>query len=315
MNLGIVGTSFIAHDFADAARSAGFTITGVVSRDFDRGKAFLSRHGSGTVHSSMEDMAANKSIDVVYIASPNALHYPQSLAAIRQGKHVLVEKPCYMSMTQLEEVLRCAEEKSVYVLETLRSFYTPAIEHIRNALPKIGKVRHVYFNRMQYSSRYDSHKAGLPTSTFNKELGGGALGDLGIYVIYGLLDLFGNPATVAYQSQYLDSGVDAVTDLLLGYNGFNSILTASKVSDTHLDSEIQGEQGSILIKSPFLYDEILLKEKCGTTTLLFDCKEIKDMHLQTAALYQIITDKDKGKLARAHQFMRDSTAILDACRS
>jgi len=317
MKLGIVGTSYISYEFAHAAALAGFEVGVVMSRDKERGEKLLSRFarsGKSSVYSSIEEMASDVKLDVVYIASPNALHYPQSIAAITGGKHVIVEKPCYMTLGELDNILALAKQKSVCVLEALRSFYSPAIDCVREAMAHIRPIRHVYFNRMRYSSRYDEYKAGITNSSFSKELGGGALSDLGVYLVYAAMDLFGMPMSLSYRSQYLESGVDSVTGIVMGYEGFNCMLAASKVSNSFIDSEIQGENGSILIKTPFLHSEIVLRNNNGVSKEVINCKSINDMQVQAKALFRIITDRDIGSLTRAHQFMRNSTAILDACR-
>ena len=315
MKLGIIGTSWISHEFARGAALAGFTIGGVMSRDKARGEAFLAEYGGGTVCATIEEMAADHSIDVVYIASPNVLHYTQSIALIRAGKHVLVEKPCYMSLSQLDEVLSLAKEKSVYVLETMRSLYSPVTEKVREALPLIGPLRHVYFNWMVRSTRYDAFQAGELPSVFDKKMGGGALNDLGVYLIYACLDLFGSPSGIDWRSIPLDSGVDGVFDLMLGYEGFHAILSASKISTSQIDSEIQGEDGSILIKPLFLRGEVVWKDNAGNTTVIIDGNAVDDMYMQQKALLDILKGEDEAGLARAHQFMRESTMILERCRA
>ncbi|MCL1994611.1 MAG: Gfo/Idh/MocA family oxidoreductase [Defluviitaleaceae bacterium] len=316
MNLAIVGTAQISHQFTKAAIKAGFSPIAVLSRDSSRGREFLDNYDNnsdikGMVYTDMNELVKNPDIDVVYIASPNIFHFSQTMICIEAHKHVLIEKPCFSNSVQLQQVLELAEKKGVFVLETLRLFYNPAINAVRESLSKIEPIRHVAFNYMRYSSKYDEYRAGQPNSSFSKEFGGGALPDLGVYVVYACIDLFGFPDTVSSHSVSFPDTNDITTTLILGYKEFNATLTVSKVAAAYCPSEIVGEKGVILIENDFLRGNVYVNTKEGKE-MVFDATGVDDMYVQQVALLSIL----KGELnssahIRAKKFMVESTKVLE----
>jgi predicted dehydrogenase len=321
MKLGIIGISDISRQFVTGALEAGFTFTAVCSRSAEKGAAFVqcckagtngSRIGDVRVFTDIADMAAFPDVDVVYIATPPALHFAHALTAIIAGKHVLVERPCFSSVAQVNFAIDSAQQKGVYLLETMRLLYSPLTEKLVSSLPMIGPIRYVTFNYMRYSSNYDDYKRGIIHPSFSGDMGGGALSDLCVYAVYLALLLFGKPNHVQYTGVPLTSGADGISTLVLSYAGFNCVINGCKLATTQVPSEILGENGSLLIDNPFMRAGIRFQNATGSIDLFR--QDFNDMVAQQKALYDIITKRDKDRLERAHRFMRDSTGILDQCR-
>jgi predicted dehydrogenase len=321
MNLGVIGTSDISRQFIAGALEAGFTLTAVCSRSAEKGADLVQSCKAGTrgsdigevrVYTDMADMAASPDVDAVYIATPPALHFANALTAIIAGKHVLVEKPCFSSVAQVDFALDSAQQKGVYLLETMRLLYSPLTEKLASALPMIGPVRYVSFNYMRYSSQYDDYKRGIIHPSISGEMGGGALSDFCVYAAYLALILFGKPNHVQYAGVPLTSGADGISTLVLSYGRFNCVINGCKLATTQLPSEILGEKGSLLIDSPFMRGEIRFQN--ATENIELFRQDFDDMVTQQKTLYDILTQKDKVRLEQAHRFMRDSTEILDQCR-
>ena len=119
----------------------------------------------------------------VYIASPNALHIPQSEYFLGHGINVLCEKPAAADEISLEAAIAAAERSGAVFAEAMRPAHDPAIARIRSALGEIGPIRSARFEFTQYSSRYDRFLAGERVNTFDRTLGNAALLDLGVYAI------------------------------------------------------------------------------------------------------------------------------------
>jgi predicted dehydrogenase len=321
MRLGVIGTSDISRQFIAGALEAGFILTAVCSRSAEKGEAFVQCCRDGTngssigdvrVFTDIADMAGSPDVDAVYIATPPALHFAHTLTVIIAGKHVLVEKPCFSSVAQVNFAIDSAQQKGVYLLETMRLFYSPLTAKLVSALPMIGPIRYVSFNYMRYSSKYDDYKRGIIHPSFSGDMGGGAISDLCVYAVYLALVLFGKPNHVQYAGVPLTSGADGTSTLVLSYAGFNCIINGCKLATTQVPSEIMGENGSLLIDNPFMRAGVRFQSATGSVDLFR--QDFNDMVTQQKALYDIITKGDKARLERAHQFMRDSTAILDQCR-
>lgn len=103
---GIVGLGGIARLVAKAIQQAeNASLVAVCSRDLEKARAFASEFGAATSYCDYEALLRDASVDVVYIATPNALHPPQALTAIDAGKHVLVEKPMALRVADAAEMV------------------------------------------------------------------------------------------------------------------------------------------------------------------------------------------------------------------
>lgn len=93
--------------------AAGSTITAVASRDIDRAKAFADKHTAKTSYNDVDSMLRDSAVDVVYVASPNALHVDHTLKAAAAGKHVLVEKPMALSIDDCQRMIDACDNAGV----------------------------------------------------------------------------------------------------------------------------------------------------------------------------------------------------------
>src|SRR5690625_7568109 len=99
----------------------------------------------------MDEMFQSGTIDAVYIATPNVFHAEQSILALKNGIHVLCEKPAVTSMSEIEEVIKTAEENQTTYMEAMKSTVTPAFLSLKKQVEKIGKIRRFVFHYNQYS--------------------------------------------------------------------------------------------------------------------------------------------------------------------
>ena len=141
----IVGTNFISDNFTDAVRRLdGVGISAVLSRRKETGEAFAARSGAERVFTSLDEACAayeEGAFDAVYIASPNALHIPQSEYFLGHGINVLCEKPAAADEISLEAAIAAAERSGAVFAEAMRPAHDPAIAQIRSALGEIGYAR------------------------------------------------------------------------------------------------------------------------------------------------------------------------------
>ena len=102
LKLGVIGTGAISHHFIEAAHASGkYQLVTVYSRKLETAATFASRYQDIQLFDQLEDFFKS-SFDVVYIASPNSLHFAQAKVALSAGKHVILEKP---AVTQPQEWL------------------------------------------------------------------------------------------------------------------------------------------------------------------------------------------------------------------
>ena len=221
IRFGMVGTGFIADwVLAGARQDARFEAAAICSRNQATADAFAAKHGIPHTFTSLEEMARSPLVDAVYIASPNALHASQSILCMSCGKHVLCEKPLASNAREARAMIEAARRYGVVLMEA---------------------------SYCQYSSRYDKFREGVVLNAFDPSLSNGAMMDIGVYTVYPMVALFGRPQAVDAQGVVLSSGADGQGAVNFRYEGMNATVLYSKIADSRLPSEIEGEEGTLLL--------------------------------------------------------------------
>ncbi len=248
MKIGVIGTGSIVTAFIRAARLVdGVEFTAVYSRGQESGEAFAKANRLEKVYTDLDLMLGDDALDVIYIASPNSLHFPQSKKALLAGKHVIVEKPFAGNLDRAIELVNLAKEKELFLFEAICNIHMPHFRYIQNYLDDLGKLRLVQANFSQYSSRYNALLEGHITNVFNPEFSGGALADINIYNIHFVVGLFGMPKSVRYEANVHKNGIDTSGILFMDYGRFKAELVGAKDSFSYNIAQIQGEGGYIMI--------------------------------------------------------------------
>lgn len=288
-----IGTGRIVEQFLQgAAHEPRFEWEVCYSRTQESAQSFIERvfdstpllRGKPRIITSLEQLAEDASVDAVYVASPNSFHTPQTLAMLDGGKHVLCEKPFAANTQQAQIMIERAKGKTtkqgqpIALMEAMKTTLLPNFEQVRKALPRIGTIRRYFAQFCQYSSRYDSFKNGIVANVFDPAKNGGSLLDLGVYGIAPMVHLFGLPSgpeeiqnCISTQHYQLSSGVDGMGTLLVQYGEaatkvpsaeFLATIVHSKISASALPTEIQGEQGAIVIDklSTMIHPHLILRD-------------------------------------------------------
>ncbi len=247
LRFGIVGTNFISEWFTAACgRTNGIAeAAAVMSRRPETGEEFAREHGIGAVFTDLGEMA--REVDAVYIASPNGVHCEQALQAIEAGRHVLVEKVMATSEAEVRSIFEAAARRGVVAMEATRHLHTPAYRLLRETLPRLGTIRQANFAKCQYSSRYDTFRAGEIPNAFDPSLGNSSLADIGVYVLEPAVDLFGEPLSATGSSVLLHNGFEGVGSMTLSYEKLIVELSWSKITQSVTPSVILGEEGALTI--------------------------------------------------------------------
>lgn len=248
VRFGVVGTNFITDwVIAGARQDPRFELVAVYSRTQETADAFAAKHQIPYTFTSLEAMAASPLIDAVYIASPNFLHASQSILCMQYGKHVLCEKPFASNAREVQEMIEAAKKYQVTLMEAMKPTLTPNFLAVKNNLARVGVVRRYFACYCQYSSRYDKFKEGIVLNAFKPELSNGAMMDIGIYTVYPMVVLLGRPAKINASGVVLSSGADGQGAVNLEYDGLNATVLYSKIANSSLPTEIQGEDGNITL--------------------------------------------------------------------
>ena len=247
MNLGIVGAGMIVKDFLSFTHELPeIKLEAIVARNIENLKNLQSMYNIKEIFTDLDECLSNPSIDTIYVAVPNNLHYSVAKKALEAGKNVICEKPFTLDYHETIELFQLAESKNLILIEAITNQYLPNYLEIKENLSQIGNIRLVECNFSQLSSRYEAFKKGIIAPVFDKNQGGGVLGDLNIYNIHFVVGLFGAPKNSEYYPNIVRE-VDTSGILILEYDEFKVVCIAAKDTYNNSYANIQGDKGLIKV--------------------------------------------------------------------
>lgn len=244
LNFAILGAGHIAEKMASAAAYLRDEINpyAIASRDFGRAEAMRQRHGFERACGSYGEMLCDGNVDLVYVSTPNSLHYRHARQALEAGKHVLAEKPFVLSHAQCEDLFSIARKKGLFLAEALWSRFHPCVQGAKSLIAggAIGNPRLI--------------EASFSLPVMGKErvaspsLGGGALLDLGIYAIHFAFLYFGaDYSKISSHAVMAPTGVDGQSSVTIEYpDGKLAVLSSSATAALGSTAIIAGDKGSIV---------------------------------------------------------------------
>jgi predicted dehydrogenase len=289
---GVVGPGRIAEKVVeDFAVVDGARVVAVASRSLDRAQDFATRHGIERAHGSYADVLADAEVDVLYVATPHPQHHAIALAALRAGKALLVEKAFTATVAGAREVVETSRETGVFAMEAMWTRFQPAVVRMRELIADgaIGEVRSVQAD-LGVQREFD------PTDRlFALELGGGALLDLGVYVVSWAQMLLGDPDTVTAAGSRFPTGVDAEAALLLGYaDGRSATLTTSLRNALPGQARVFGTAGWIDVLPRFHHPQTIVLHRADA-----DPEEITVPQLGAGYAHELIEVTECLRAGRA----------------
>lgn len=241
---GIVGTGTIANAFCKslvAHSDAG--IIRVCSRSVKRATEFAGQFAIENVSDSFEDLLQTNDVDVVYVATPNHLHFEQVKELICAGKNVLCEKPFTVDAEQAESLFSLAREKSVFCMEAMWMLCHPSIQKLIR-LVRSGQLAKPKQLLVDFSVPF------RPSGS--NEFGGGVLLDRGVYAIALAETVMGETKTIELIEHKLENeNVSRVVARLLTESGQETKFTVSFDSWGSNDAMLTGDGYSVQLHEPF----------------------------------------------------------------
>jgi len=245
---GIVGLGRIAEtEIAPAVTAApNSRLAGVVSRTAAKAEEFAGRHGAAAAYDDYRALLDDPSVDAVYIATPNALHADQVVAAAEAGKHVLCDKPLATTVADAERAVAACETAGVRLGITFQTRNHEGMRDIRDLLAAggIGSVRLVQVElgtgrKLPQGWRTDPALAGV-----------GVMHNLAVHAYDLLRFLLGAEVVEATAVVDVEPGfsVDTLALALLRFdNGALAYVNANQVlPDTQQDLSVHGTEGSVI---------------------------------------------------------------------
>lgn len=246
---GILGCGRIAGKFASDLKLVEDTeLIAVASRNQEKADEFCSLYPAKYSHNSYEALASNPEVDVIYIATPHAMHHENTLLCLQHRKAVLCEKALAINARQVLEMTELAQKNKIFLMEALWTKFMPHYQLLMDMVKngKLGEIKSVLANFGFIPAQP------VPDRIFNPELGGGTLLDIGIYNVFIALSVLGKPDAIDAWMTPSSTGVDEQCAITFRYNnGKMAQLFSTFSSNLATEAEINGNQGRIRLTSRF----------------------------------------------------------------
>lgn len=259
---GVLACGGIANNFAEAVNATESSeLYAVAARDAERAQAFAQKHSATRAYGSYEALLADPEVEAIYIATLHPFHLEWMLRAFKAGKHVLCEKPITMNVREAKRAQQVAKDNCCLLREAFMYRHHPQTQQVVDLVESgaIGQVRMIeasfcYNSGVQPESRLQA-----------KELGGGAILDIGCYgmsfcrLIAGRANdrLFAEPLELEAVG-HLDpqTQTDMWTTALMRFEGdITAKASAALRVDAGRFGMIYGEKGRIEVSNPWHCNE------------------------------------------------------------
>ncbi|MDQ1000756.1 xylose dehydrogenase (NAD/NADP) [Neobacillus niacini] len=284
---GILSAANIAYDELVPAlrRSARAEVAAVASKS--TGKA--ERFNPPVIYDNYEELLDDSSINAVYIPLPNSLHATWAVEAMKKGKHVLLEKPATLTEAEMNFIKETAENNNVVFMEAFMYQFHRQHKRAKELLQSgvIGEYRHV---KAHFSWMLDDGG----DIRLNRELGGGAMRDVGCYGLHAVTQIVGfKPIQISMTgSIHPEYGVDTTSTCVLMDNKNRIAEVSASIELPFINRyEIIGEKGSITVDSSFRPD--VSDDKFGKIT-------VKDSNSNVICFERIKDDQYLNQVEHFH---------------
>ena len=282
----VLGTGVIANEMAVALKKIGRNIYAVGNRTYSKAVDFAKKYGIEKVYDDYNDMFTDSDVDVIYITTPHNTHIEFMKKAIRNGKHILVEKSITLNSRELNEAMELAALHNVVIGEAMTIYHMPVYKKLKEILDsgRLGKVNLITMN-------FGSYKGyNMNNRFFNRNLAGGAMLDIGVYALsfirYFMTE---KPDKLLSQLKKAPTGVDEQAGLLLMNNdGQMATVMLSLHSKQPKRGMVSCEKGYIeIMEYPRAFEAAVTYTESGEKEL------VKEGDTRDALIYELL-DMEKA---------------------
>ncbi|XP_056642359.1 trans-1,2-dihydrobenzene-1,2-diol dehydrogenase-like [Diorhabda sublineata] len=245
---GIAAAGKISNDFVTAIVQClpenEHKVVAIASRSQKTADEFAKKHGIPKAYEGYDKLAKDEKVDIVYIGVLNPQHYEIAKLMLEHGKHVLCEKPLTLNEKQTKKLIGISKEKNLFLMEAVWSRCFPAYKEMKKIIEsgEIGEVLQV---------NVDFGVPIIQNERINKkELGGGVILDLGVYLLQFQQYVFrgSKPTKVVASGVLNENGVDSsVAAVLIHEGGKTAVVSASGTVSLSCEARVSGTKGYIRI--------------------------------------------------------------------
>lgn len=288
---GILGASnFAAQHMGPALHAAaGGSLEALATRSPEKADRFKDIAPNLKVHESYDALIADPGVDAVYIPLPNTLHVDWTLKALEAGKHVLTEKPVAMQADEIDTLIKARDQSGKLAAEAYMIVFHPQWHHVRDLIAKgaIGTLQHV-------QGMFCFNNGDQPENIRNQaDLGGGAMRDIGVYVIGSTRFVTGTEPTEVSARIRWESGFDVFSDISARFGSVTYSACVSTRLNPYQSMTFHGSLGSIHLTAPFngpvFGDTCVILRRAGHDESVARFNGARQYDLQVAAFNQSAT--------------------------
>jgi predicted dehydrogenase len=216
----------------------------VGSRDMSRAEKFAKDHGFKKHFGSYEALAGDPDVDIIYISSPHSSHHDQTILCLKNKKAVICEKAFALNAREVDDMIREADQQSVFLMEALwppfQPFYKKTIEILESGI--LGKVIHLH-GFFSFNPPFNP-----ADRKFDISLGGGSLHDIGIYPVIDALTFMGVPDEIKAIASFGETGSEESISAIFKYNDSRmATIYSSFKTNLGIGCEILCEKGNLTV--------------------------------------------------------------------
>lgn len=282
----VLGTGVIANEMAVALKKIGRNIYAVGNRTYSKAVDFAKKYGIEKVYDDFNDMFTDSDVDVIYITTPHNTHIEFMKKAIRNGKHILVEKSITLNSRELNEAMELAALHNVVIGEAMTIYHMPVYKKLKEILDsgRLGKVNLITMNFGSYK------EYNMNNRFFNRNLAGGAMLDIGVYALsfirYFMTE---KPDKLLSQLKKAPTDVDEQAGLLLMNNdGQMATVMLSLHSKQPKRGMVSCEKGYIeIMEYPRAFEAVVTYTESG------EKEWVKEGDTRDALIYELL-DMEKA---------------------
>lgn len=306
----ILGTGNIAHEMAQAFNNLGKPVYAVGGRTYQKAVEFREQYHIQKVYKDFHEMFQDKSVDIIYIATPHNTHIEFLLPALEGGKHVLCEKSITLNSSELALASEIAGKKGLILAEAMTIYHMPVYKKLHSLVSSgaLGKVNMIQACFGSYKD-YD-----MSNRFFNKSLAGGALLDIGVYAL-SLARYFmsSKPKQVVSQVKFAPSGVDLQSGILMtNREGEMSVISLTLRSKQPKRCVISCERGYIeIMEYPRADKAVIFHTLSGETECLSFGEHARALEYEIEDMEENVQNGTDGMLL---QNTKDVMDIMTALR-
>ena len=205
---GVLGTANVAAwgTIPGMIKSESCELNAIAGRSLEKAESYKERFGFEKAYGSYDELLEDENVQAIYIPLPNNLHKEWVIKALNAGKNVLCEKPIGLNADETREMYETAAKNQVLLMEAYAYLHSPYVESLKKDVSDkiIGDVDYIETAFVTQGYKEDIR--------LHKDLGGGAMYDLGCYCTTMILSLIDSePELVKAIAEFSDEGIDLMT--------------------------------------------------------------------------------------------------------